>query len=107
MRSLLWKPIVLLLLLGACAAPGGLSGGLTAGQSMLITCRGYSASLAIVSPYRPAMTPDEVASVEAVISVVSPLCRAAAVGEIEDYALALTRVRNSLRRLLVLEGEIR
>ncbi len=33
----LWKPIILLLLLGACAAPGGLSGGLTAGQSMGFT----------------------------------------------------------------------
>ncbi len=106
MRRLLWKPIVLLLLLGACVGPGGLSGGLTAGQSMAIACRGYSVGLSTIASYRAALTVEEVAAVDLAIVVISPICRAAAVGEIEDYALALRTVRAHLRRMLILEQEI-
>ncbi len=101
-------PIVLaLLLLGGCVGPGGLSGGLTADQSMAIACRGYGATLAALAPYKARMNTEDVQSVNAGVLVLSPLCRAAALGEVDDYAKALAAVRNELRRMLILERELK
>lgn len=102
MRSL---ALALALVVTGCA--GNLySGGLTASQSMAIACRGYAATISILAPYRHAMSVEEVASVAAARAVISPLCRAAATGEIDDYAAGLIAVRNKLRIMLVLERKM-
>jgi len=96
----------LLLLLGACASPGAPSGQLTSAQSLAVSCRGYAGTLMAMSVWKPAMNAEEIAAVDLGMSVVSPLCRAAARGEIADYDLALASIRRHLRGILTIEAEI-
>ena len=95
----------LVLLLGACV--GG--GAFTSDQNMAVACRGYSSTLNVLVPFKPDMTEAQVDGVKTTIDVVSPLCRAAARGELDATSLesALRTIRNELRTLLLLEQEVR
>lgn len=93
----------LVLLLGACATS------LTTDQTMAISCRGYSSTLNAMIPFKSQMSEAQKDGVKQGISVISPLCRAAARGELDvlDLQDALTVLRIELRALLLLEQEIK
>ncbi len=99
MRTLL---IGLVLLLGACATQ------FTTDQNMAITCRGYSSTLNAMIPFKSQMSEAQKDGIKQGISVISPLCRAAARGELDAFDLqdALTVLRTELRNLLVVEQEV-
>ncbi len=93
---------VALLLLGACATQ------FTTDQNMAIVCRGYSSTLNAMIPFKSQMSEVQKDGVKQGISIISPLCRAAARGELDTIGLqdALTVLRTELRNLLILEQEV-
>lgn len=95
--------IGLVLLLGACATS------LTLDQNMAIACRGYSSTLNAMIPFKGQMTEAQKAGIKQGIRVISPLCRAAARGDLDalDLQDALTMLRSELRTLLLLEQEVK
>lgn len=72
-------------------------------QSVAIMCRGYAVTVAVLAPYKQEMTYDQVATVNAGIMVLSPLCQRAAQGEMTDYEQGARALRDELRLLLVVE----
>lgn len=94
--------IGLVLLLGACATS------LTTDQTMAISCQGYSSTLNAMVPFRSQMSDAQRSGIRQGISIISPLCRAAARGELDvlDLQDALTVLRTELRALLILEQEV-
>ncbi len=95
--------IGLVLLLGACATQ------FTTDQNMAIVCRGYSSTLNAMVPFKSEMNNSQLAGITQGISIISPLCRAAARGELDvlDLQDALTVLRTELRTLLLLEQEFK
>ncbi len=93
----------LVLLLGACATQ------FTTDQNMAIVCRGYSSTLNAMVPFKSEMNSSQLAGVRQGISIISPLCRAAARGELDvlDLQDALTVLRTELRAMLLLEQELK
>ncbi len=93
----------LVLLLGACATQ------FTTDQNMAITCRGYSSTLNAMVPFKSEMSSGQLAGISQAVSIISPLCRAAARGDLDvlDLQDALTVLRTELRTLLLLEQELK
>ncbi len=106
MRSITLALIVagMAVLFGGCATSQ-----LTADQDMAIACRGYSVTLNVLVPFKPDMNETQIEGVKRGISVISPLCRAAASGELDIPRLeaALRTLRTELRELLLLEQEVK
>lgn len=92
-----------LFILAGCAAGQSL----TPEQNMAVMCRAYPATLNGLAPFNASMSADQIAVVDRARMVIRPVCAAAAQGAEPDLEGALTVVRAELRRMLIVEQEVK
>lgn len=69
---------------------------------MYLACAGYAKALPIATTFKPRMSPDQVKTIDVVVELVGPICRAAEDGRID--AADVEDVRARVRDLVLLTG---
>ena len=93
--------LLLTLWLGSCVtAP-------TAESNLFVACKSYVVTLRSLAVFRDELNTDQVEAINSTVEIIGPLCRDATMGKIADMEIVLIMINKELRRLLLIEREVK